>query len=99
MRFVRVASSANHQGCGARGGTSSSGGGGGAIYTGASSGAGLNDDDRLNLAEYQMFDDSLLSNNVDDVLNSDFTYRATFNDMDDVQNGNRNPYRSLTIKT
>lgn len=66
------------------------------IYTGAS-----NDDDRLNLAEYQIFDDSLLNDDaaVAPVSPGDFTYRATFNDNDNIHNGNRNPYRSLTIKT
>ncbi|CAF0951913.1 unnamed protein product [Brachionus calyciflorus] len=50
----------------------------------------LNDDDRLNLAEYQVFDDSLLVN--DDC----FVYKPNDNLED---GGSQNPYRSLTIKS
>lgn len=74
------------------------------VSTGAA--ASLNDDDRLNLAEHQMFDDSLYAT-TDDILSNSYTYKPTsssgsdpFNDNDDILiNTNKNPYRSLTIKS
>lgn len=48
----------------------------------------LNDDDRLNLAEHPVFDDNLF----DDAF--------VYNPKDDLDfNGNKNPYKSLTVKT
>lgn len=48
----------------------------------------LNDDDRLNLAEHSVFDDNLF----DDAF--------VYNPRDDLDfNANKNPYKSLTVKT
>jgi hypothetical protein len=66
----------------------------GGIYTAANS--GLNDDDRLNLAEYQVFDDSLFG---DDSTNIYQPSASAIVDMDDVQTSNNNPYKSLTVKS
>ena len=62
-----------------------------------------NDDDRLNLAEYQMFDESVYAN--DDTGNS-YSYRPNkpndpFNDSDELHfsSSKSNPYCSLTIKS
>lgn len=62
------------------------------------------DDDRLNLAEYQIFDESLYAN---DENGKSYTFRPNkpivndpFSDNDDnfIING-KNPYCSLTIKS
>lgn len=52
----------------------------------------LNDDDRLNLAEYQMFDESLYATERS-IINDPFS------DNDDINLNCKNPYRSLTIKS
>lgn len=73
---------------------SSNGANSNGIYNRANN--GLNDDDRLNLAEYQVFDDSLLVNDEQ----QNYIYRANFTDNDELNNSaNNNPYRSLTIKS
>ena len=75
------------------------------IYTGTNV-----DEDRLGLAEYQVFDESLVNDE-----NSVYIYRNTgankntsanggtvfdqFSDTDDLQTTSKNPYRSLTIKS
>jgi hypothetical protein len=60
---------------------------------------GLNEDDRLNLAEHPMFDESLCSANS-------YTYKPNnsssdpFNENDEILiSSNKNPYCSLTIKS
>jgi hypothetical protein len=62
----------------------------GGIYTAANN--GLNDDDRLGLAEYQVFDDSLFGDETN-------IYQPSVSVMDDVQTGTNNPYTSLTVKS
>ena len=50
------------------------------------------DDDRLNLAEYQVFDESLFEH-------GNANKRAEYcDDTEDVMNSNKNPYRELTMK-
>lgn len=74
------------------------------IYTGAQT--NTPDDDRLGLAEYQVFDDSLLNdeNNVYIYKNTSKNKANSTNvfdlsDNDDVKSSNKNPYQSLTIKS
>ncbi len=57
-----------------------------------------NDEDRLNLAEYQMFDESLCAN---DEAGNSYTFRPkAFDDSDELHfNDKNNPYCSLTIKS
>ena len=58
----------------------------------------LNDEDRLNLAEYQMFDESLYAN---DEAGNSYTFRPKpFDDSDELHFSDKNnPYCSLTIKS
>jgi len=58
------------------------------------------DEDRLNLAEYQVFDESLIYNynEPNDTVKS-ATAVDQLSDNDDTQFSNKNPYRSLTVKS
>jgi hypothetical protein len=73
------------------------------IYTGTNS--GLNgEDDRLGLAEYQVFDQIDEDTNVyvyrnATANNNNNNIFDQFSDNDDLQTSNKNPYRSLTIKS
>jgi hypothetical protein len=59
------------------------------------------DEDRLNLAEYQVFDESLIYNyNEPNEPGKSATVAVDqFSDNDDTQFSNKNPYRSLTVKS
>jgi hypothetical protein len=74
------------------------------IYTGTHT--NTPDDDRLGLAEYQVFDDSLLNDesNVYIYKNTSTNKASSTNvfdlsDNDDIKSSNKNPYQSLTIKS
>lgn len=51
----------------------------------------INDDDRLNLAEYQVYDENAL-------FEADPNKRAEYTDAEDIMNSRKNPYRELTMK-
>ena len=71
----------------------------GGIYTAANN--GLNDDDRLNLAEYQVFDDSLFGGDETNIYQPSNTNCNPLSSIadDDAHIINNNPYRALTIKS
>jgi hypothetical protein len=56
------------------------------------------DEDRLNLAEYQVFDESLIYN-YNEPNDKNTTAIDQLSDNDDTQFSNKNPYRSLTVKS
>ena len=85
-------------------GTNTSGNRPNCIYTGTNT--NTPDDDRLGLAEYQVFDDSLLNdeNNVYIYRNTNSNKTSNNNvfdvsDNEDKHSTSRNPYQSLTIKS
>jgi hypothetical protein len=51
-----------------------------------------NDDDRLNLAEYQVYNDSTTFDSINK------KHKGDFSDVDDSDIIQKNPYRELTIK-
>ncbi len=68
------------------------------IYTRASTALDVNidsanlDDDRLNLAECQVYDETVLNEYL-------YHYKHGRTESDDLQSANNNPYKSLTVKS